>query len=321
LTFIDEGTKNIIDGKINFLKMTKWAEVIRDIQTFQQIPYEFYELPSLQKRLKHIEVKFNDKELYKQSLIIEPRQKDGSNNSSSSATTTPSTSGLKSFTGLFSLKKKLDSEEIDLAMKRKSSSPRMDTSPLPQTPRSERKISIGLSFLSPRKKSNPTTKESISDKAPSPTPSATLEANDNIRSSANDSSPSSSFEEKSTSYLSVSAGSGGGSSSGNHLDGGEEDDDNTPPSSLDKILPKLNSLTKMTTKKQKRDFRIVMDDYQTMQTLFTNSLDSISILGEIEDEEDEEKNEKEDPTEMKSTKDLNITITKETMKEFLKDEE
>jgi hypothetical protein len=43
----------------------------------------------------------------------------------------------------------------------------------------------------------------------------------------------------------------------------------------------------------------------------------------MEDEmEDEEKNEKEDPTtEMKSMKDFNITITKETMKEYLKDEE
>jgi hypothetical protein len=314
LTFIDEGTKNIIDGRINFLKMTKWAEVIRDIQTFQQIPYEFYELPNLQKRLKHIEVKFNDKELYKQSLIIEPRQKDSSLSSGGSAT--PTSAGIKSFTGLFSLKKKSDSEEVDLSLKRKSSSPRME-SPTPQTPRTERKISLGLSFLSPRKKS--TVKESASDKTPSPTTNQVVDTSisETIKSSTNDISPSSSFEEKSNSYLSVSAGSG------NHSMDGEEED-NTLPSSLDKVLPKLNSLTKMSTKKQKRDFRIVMDDYQTMQNLFTNnSLDSISILGEMEDEmEDEEKNEKEDPTtEMKSMKDFNITITKETMKEYLKDEE
>ena len=115
-----------------------------------------------------------------------------------------------------------------------------------------------------------------------------------------------------------------------------------PDFSVEKILPKLDSLGKMNSKKEKRDFRITMDqNYQTMQSFFSNdSLDDNSILDNILLDEDDESNLKDENNKFEredesisisingidgnnfnssssSNKDQNVTLTKETVKEFL----
>ncbi|KAL9647807.1 hypothetical protein ABK040_001333 [Willaertia magna] len=74
LTFIEDGNKDVLNDKINFIKRRKLAMLIRDIQTYQQTPYYFHTVPELQEKLKEIRHS-TDQELYKISLEFEPRQK------------------------------------------------------------------------------------------------------------------------------------------------------------------------------------------------------------------------------------------------------
>ncbi len=48
--------------------------LIRDIQTYQQTPYELQEVPELQQCISELKPLLEE-ELYKESLKIEPREK------------------------------------------------------------------------------------------------------------------------------------------------------------------------------------------------------------------------------------------------------
>jgi son of sevenless-like protein len=73
LTFIDEGNANIVTEKINFSKRILYANVIREIQCFQESVYNIEAQESLSVFLK--EMPYLDPDtLYKLSLAREPRR-------------------------------------------------------------------------------------------------------------------------------------------------------------------------------------------------------------------------------------------------------
>lgn len=72
LTFIEEGNPNRIEELINFAKRRKIANVIREIQQYQQIPFVFEAVERMQVWLKETTV-CDENELYKLSLLREPR--------------------------------------------------------------------------------------------------------------------------------------------------------------------------------------------------------------------------------------------------------
>lgn len=58
LTFIEDGTKDTLNGRddmIHFEKRRKVSVVIRDIQQYQQSPYHFNEEPTIKNFLLNIE--------------------------------------------------------------------------------------------------------------------------------------------------------------------------------------------------------------------------------------------------------------------------
>ena len=75
LTFIEEGTPNFTaDGLLNFAKMRMIAHVIREIRHFQQTPYKIEHAPKASNYLRDPSLLLDDDQLYKLSLLIEPKQ-------------------------------------------------------------------------------------------------------------------------------------------------------------------------------------------------------------------------------------------------------
>lgn len=83
LTFVADGNPDFVKGEpklINFSKRTKTAEIVREIQQYQSIPYSFQELPEVQLR---VAARFKEApsidDQYETSLALEPRDKQPSN--------------------------------------------------------------------------------------------------------------------------------------------------------------------------------------------------------------------------------------------------
>ncbi|KAJ3324870.1 hypothetical protein HDU76_013312 [Blyttiomyces sp. JEL0837] len=81
LTFIEDGSPDMLKGAkpdmINFSKRMKTAEVIREIQQYQNVPYLFTPVPELQQFLKQSFLDTADEgDLYNMSLLLEPRERE-----------------------------------------------------------------------------------------------------------------------------------------------------------------------------------------------------------------------------------------------------
>ncbi|KAJ3216830.1 hypothetical protein HDU67_008916 [Dinochytrium kinnereticum] len=80
LTFIEDGSPNFLKGHddmINFSKRMKTAEVIREIQQYQNAPYQLTHVPELQQFLKQSFMETADEtDLYNMSLLLEPRERE-----------------------------------------------------------------------------------------------------------------------------------------------------------------------------------------------------------------------------------------------------
>lgn len=79
LTFIEDGIASVVKNTelINFTKRTKTAEVIRDIQQYQNVPYTLTEVPDLRDWiLDNMRQAQDVHELYNKSLQIEPRERE-----------------------------------------------------------------------------------------------------------------------------------------------------------------------------------------------------------------------------------------------------
>lgn len=79
LTFIEDGIPSIIkkSALINFAKRAKTAEVIRDIQQYQNVPYPLQAVPELQEYiLSNMQAAGDVHEMYEKSLTVEPRERE-----------------------------------------------------------------------------------------------------------------------------------------------------------------------------------------------------------------------------------------------------
>jgi len=79
LTFIEDGIASVVKNTelINFTKRTKTAEVIRDIQQYQNVPYTLTEVPELRDWiLDNMRQASDVHEMYNKSLQIEPRERE-----------------------------------------------------------------------------------------------------------------------------------------------------------------------------------------------------------------------------------------------------
>ncbi|RFU31780.1 hypothetical protein B7463_g4574, partial [Scytalidium lignicola] len=79
LTFIEDGIPSIIKKStlINFAKRAKTAEVIRDIQQYQNVPYPLQPVPELQEYiLSNMQAAGDVHEMYEKSLSVEPRERE-----------------------------------------------------------------------------------------------------------------------------------------------------------------------------------------------------------------------------------------------------
>ncbi|KAJ8069225.1 hypothetical protein OCU04_002891 [Sclerotinia nivalis] len=79
LTFIEDGIPSIIKKTtlINFAKRAKTAEVIRDIQQYQNVPYGLQPVPELQEYiLSNMQAAGDVHEMYEKSLAVEPRERE-----------------------------------------------------------------------------------------------------------------------------------------------------------------------------------------------------------------------------------------------------
>lgn len=79
LTFIEDGIASIVKNSnlINFAKRTKTAEVIRDIQQYQNVPYSLNAVQDLQEYiLGNMKGAGDVHEMYDESLRIEPRERE-----------------------------------------------------------------------------------------------------------------------------------------------------------------------------------------------------------------------------------------------------
>lgn len=79
LTFIEDGIPSIIKKTtaINFAKRAKTADVIRDIQQYQNVPYSLQPVPELQDYiLSNMQAAGDVHEMYDKSLLIEPRERE-----------------------------------------------------------------------------------------------------------------------------------------------------------------------------------------------------------------------------------------------------
>lgn len=79
LTFIEDGIPSIIKktNLINFAKRAKTAEVIRDIQQYQNVGYSLQPVPELQDYILSNMTSAGDvHEMYDRSLQVEPRERE-----------------------------------------------------------------------------------------------------------------------------------------------------------------------------------------------------------------------------------------------------
>ena len=79
LTFIEDGIPSVIKKTqlINFAKRAKTAEVIRDIQQYQNVPYGLQSVPELQEYIvKNMQSAGDVHEMYERSLAVEPRERE-----------------------------------------------------------------------------------------------------------------------------------------------------------------------------------------------------------------------------------------------------
>ncbi|KAK4988227.1 cell division cycle-related protein [Elasticomyces elasticus] len=79
LTFIEDGIPSVIKktNLINFAKRAKTAEVIRDIQQYQNVPYPLQPVPELQEYiLTNMQHAGDVHEMYDRSLTVEPRERE-----------------------------------------------------------------------------------------------------------------------------------------------------------------------------------------------------------------------------------------------------
>ncbi|KKY33357.1 putative cell division control protein 25 [Diaporthe ampelina] len=79
LTFIEDGIPSIIKKTtlINFAKRAKTADVIRDIQQYQNVPYSLQPVTELQDYiLSNMQAAGDVHEMYDKSLLIEPRERE-----------------------------------------------------------------------------------------------------------------------------------------------------------------------------------------------------------------------------------------------------
>lgn len=79
LTFIEDGIPSVIKKTqmINFSKRAKTAEVIRDIQQYQNVPYGLQPVPELQEYiLRNMQSAGDVHEMYERSLAVEPRERE-----------------------------------------------------------------------------------------------------------------------------------------------------------------------------------------------------------------------------------------------------
>ncbi|KAK5629752.1 hypothetical protein RRF57_005467 [Xylaria bambusicola] len=79
LTFIEDGIPSILKktNMINFAKRAKTAEVIRDIQQYQNAPYALQPVPELQDYiLSNMQAACDVHEMYDKSLQVEPRERE-----------------------------------------------------------------------------------------------------------------------------------------------------------------------------------------------------------------------------------------------------
>lgn len=79
LTFIEDGIPSLIKktSLINFAKRAKTAEVIRDIQQYQNVPYPLQPVPELQDYiLTNMQSAGDVHEMYETSLQVEPRERE-----------------------------------------------------------------------------------------------------------------------------------------------------------------------------------------------------------------------------------------------------
>ncbi|KAG9234777.1 cell division control protein-like protein Cdc25 [Amylocarpus encephaloides] len=79
LTFIEDGIPSIIKktSLINFAKRAKTAEVIRDIQQYQNVPYPLQPVVELQEYvLSNMQAAGDVHEMYEKSLAVEPRERE-----------------------------------------------------------------------------------------------------------------------------------------------------------------------------------------------------------------------------------------------------
>lgn len=78
LTFIEDGNADYIQKStrlINFAKRQKTAEVIREINQFQSLPYVYQVIPELQAFIKSSLERSRDVDtLYERSIQLEPRE-------------------------------------------------------------------------------------------------------------------------------------------------------------------------------------------------------------------------------------------------------
>jgi son of sevenless-like protein len=79
LTFIEDGSSNTLKNSrdlINFAKRMKTADVIREIQQYQNVAYLLCPVPELQQFLKQSFLESADEQgLYEMSLALEPRER------------------------------------------------------------------------------------------------------------------------------------------------------------------------------------------------------------------------------------------------------
>ena len=78
LTFIEDGIPSLTPSElINFNKRAKTAEVIRDIQQYQSIPYLLQPVPELQDYiLSNLQAAGDVHDMYDRSLELEPRERE-----------------------------------------------------------------------------------------------------------------------------------------------------------------------------------------------------------------------------------------------------
>ena len=80
LTFIEDGNPNMLRNNeklINFSKRMKTAEVIRDLQQYQTVPYPFQRVNELQTWLDNELTNSSEiQELYDLSTQVEPRERE-----------------------------------------------------------------------------------------------------------------------------------------------------------------------------------------------------------------------------------------------------